>query len=543
MTGKGMLSKNVLSIIACLLVSCSLILSSCQEQAITEREISPEVKEKIGGIKAMSLNELATNVRYNARLQMLEFEDEKHLQEIQASLEEQVMRYDEEHRGEKEEEELPDPLHPIYKEFLASVGFENSLLESHLNKVSEELRSGKHPGEIAHAQVDLQSQMVLMTDKGELKLGDKIYINPREEFEIWIKDGNPETLAQIREGVHYSQFDNVDVSGPKTGLGGPRSGVCDADFKITNIDHANKSVSVNYTGSSTGANYKFYWNWGDNTPNSQGRVQNPHTYAYDNTYNITLTVENTVDNCVDTKTIPVDINSPVCVAIFTADEGVGQAGLVILNANPSNLAALASNDPIVQYEWNINGQTITGTNPVTNWTAPCNGTYIVSLTITTQSGCTNTSLIAGSVKVTSYGCCGNIVYMPWTKVTDAYNGNKFFNVRARAMNSIWGKKVIAVMEHFEKGFLGIYWWKKRDMRAALSGEIILKSANNCTCGNISRDITNNGTVMHRSGLYTDYIVGADYGTEQFNEWEAKFYSEQNSVPFKTLKPLVNACNW
>jgi len=121
------------------------------------------------------------------------------------------------------------------------------------------------------------------------------------------------------------------------------------------------------------------WNFGDGNSST---VQNPtHTYAQGGTYSVTLIVTNQF-NCSDTIALPVIVDSipladfsfiPACLGypVFFTDESV------------------AYGSPIIGWEWNFgDGNTSTNQNPTHTYGS--SGTFMVTLIVTNDGGCTDT---------------------------------------------------------------------------------------------------------------------------------------------------------
>jgi gliding motility-associated-like protein len=160
-----------------------------------------------------------------------------------------------------------------------------------------------------------------------------------------------------------------------------------AAFSSSNPTSCKSPFAVNFKDQSSNAT-SWSWDFGDgNTSN----LQNPsHTYTSYGNFNVSLTASN-ANNCgsVVTQTGYVKIVNP---SVKIADLPLYGCNTAVLNPSFTDTAV----DGIASYAWNFdNGQTSTVANPPTQIYLP--GKYSVSLTITTNGGCTATDV--DSVKV------------------------------------------------------------------------------------------------------------------------------------------------
>ncbi len=155
-----------------------------------------------------------------------------------------------------------------------------------------------------------------------------------------------------------------------------------ADFTFTSVCEGN---NVNFTDASTIVNGTISsWEWDFDGPGSSN-VQNPtQMFTTEDVYDVELIVE-TAAGCADTIVIPVDIY-PNPVADFTPQSvclnvpvNFGDASTVS-NANTTN--------NIVQWDWDLDIATSNQQNPPTQ-TYTVAGQYTISLTVTTDNGCTD----------------------------------------------------------------------------------------------------------------------------------------------------------
>ncbi|MBI3501887.1 MAG: PKD domain-containing protein [Bacteroidetes bacterium] len=164
-----------------------------------------------------------------------------------------------------------------------------------------------------------------------------------------------------------------------------------ANFIADTMVACSVPFTVNFTNTSTGG-ATYSWNFGDGNTST---LQNPtHTYTATGTYNVTLTVTNANGTCnaTITKNAFILISPPVANFIHVPD-----SGCVPLTVNFTSTSSSAI-DPIVIYAWNFgDGGNSALQNPVHTYTAT--GVYSVTLTITTQNGCTATLICNNCIKV------------------------------------------------------------------------------------------------------------------------------------------------
>ena len=153
---------------------------------------------------------------------------------------------------------------------------------------------------------------------------------------------------------------------------------CDAAFSFDTTN----CPDVSFTDLSTASGNLVAWSWnfGDSDTSD---VQNPtHTYVANGDYYVTLTIT-TDDNCTSTITDTVTISCyppPTCNAKFAFADNCPKYGFV----NQST-----ASDSIETYLWYFgDGDSSMAKNPIHTYAA--NGTYIVTLSITTVTNCKST---------------------------------------------------------------------------------------------------------------------------------------------------------
>lgn len=141
---------------------------------------------------------------------------------------------------------------------------------------------------------------------------------------------------------------------------------------------------INFTNTSQGGT-TYVWNFGDG---QQFNGANPlsHTYVTNGSYDVTLTMT-TANGCSGVYSAQDYINISNVEAHFNANV-TGGCNPLIVQFSDSSITPSVSN-PIVSWNWTFgNGQTSNLQNPPPQTYTI--GLYDVSLTVTTQSGCTGT---------------------------------------------------------------------------------------------------------------------------------------------------------
>jgi len=148
-------------------------------------------------------------------------------------------------------------------------------------------------------------------------------------------------------------------------------------------------LTVNFQDQTPGAT-AWQWDFGDGNNSTQ---QNPaHTYTNYGNYTVTLITTN-ANGCRDTlvQTDYVQIRRPVITIL-----GLPARGCVPYTQTFSPV--ITTLDAVTSYQWDFgDGNTSAAANPT--HTYPTQGTYTVTLTITTSSGCTETLTIPAAIRV------------------------------------------------------------------------------------------------------------------------------------------------
>lgn len=162
-----------------------------------------------------------------------------------------------------------------------------------------------------------------------------------------------------------------------------------AKFTSNVTSKCQPSLTVNFQDQSTSA-VSWLWDFGDGSTSSQ---QNPsHIYNSYGSFDVQLVVTNT-SGCTDT------LKKPAYIKIIRPS--ISFPSLPVKGCIPysiSPVANIVSLDAVTSYLWDFgDGTTSTSANPSHTYTVQ--GTYTVSLTITTSTGCTETYSLAAAVKV------------------------------------------------------------------------------------------------------------------------------------------------
>lgn len=143
------------------------------------------------------------------------------------------------------------------------------------------------------------------------------------------------------------------------------------------------STTVTFQNQSIGAS-TYFWNFGDPTSNADTSVALNPTYTYPDTgvYNVTLIAYSTLNGCADSTTGEVHLFPP-----FNADFNftLNPCNLVVgfTSTSQNTGSGLASS-----WQWNFGDNSTSNLqNPV--HTFPSGGTYNVTLTVQSDSGCTD----------------------------------------------------------------------------------------------------------------------------------------------------------
>ncbi len=198
-----------------------------------------------------------------------------------------------------------------------------------------------------------------------------------------------------------------------------------AAFSSDKVFKCQPSLDVAFQNQSTNA-VSWQWDFGDG---NQSTEQNPvHTYADFGYYPVRLIATN-ASGCSDTlqKDSLIQITKPV-IKITSLPPG----GCVPFTIKP--VAEITTKDAVTSYLWDFgDGATSTAQNPTHTYASQ--GTYTISLTITTSTGCTEVLSLPGAIKVgtipkTNFSAnpldaCASegIQFLNLTDISDMWNWN------------------------------------------------------------------------------------------------------------------------
>ncbi|SFD11266.1 gliding motility-associated C-terminal domain-containing protein [Chitinophaga sp. CF118] len=153
-----------------------------------------------------------------------------------------------------------------------------------------------------------------------------------------------------------------------------------ASFTILPATACSVPVNATFTATTTGATA---WQW-DFADGGTATTQNPaHQYTTEGAFNVTLAATS-AEGCVATVNNTINIKRPILSISGPT------AGCIPVTATYT--PSIGSADPVVKYDWNF-GDGGTSTVQIPTHTFTVEGNYVVSLTITTQGGCTQTATL------------------------------------------------------------------------------------------------------------------------------------------------------
>ena len=160
------------------------------------------------------------------------------------------------------------------------------------------------------------------------------------------------------------------------------------NFKTVDTFKCQPPYTVNFTNSSNATAYK--WDFGDGSTSTEA---NPtHTYTSYGEFDVTL-IATGAGGCNDTLRMPryIKIVKPTITIPSLPTKGCIPYPFTFT----ANVATL---DQVISYKWDF-GDGGSSTDPKPTYTYTKEGTYNVTLTITTKTGCTETITIEKAVKV------------------------------------------------------------------------------------------------------------------------------------------------
>jgi gliding motility-associated-like protein len=176
-------------------------------------------------------------------------------------------------------------------------------------------------------------------------------------------------------GCTASQMNQIEIYGNPT-----------AAFQIGHDCYYN---AINFTNQSTANATLITWDFGDGNTSTQGNPS--HQYNSPGAYNVTIFIS-TIDGCADTLTQTAYAYAQPQPAFTVNQQCLGTASTF---ANQSTIANV-DGDQITNWDWNFgDGNSSTANAPVHNYQQ--DGVYTVTLTTTSNFGCTNS--ITGTAEV------------------------------------------------------------------------------------------------------------------------------------------------
>ncbi len=168
------------------------------------------------------------------------------------------------------------------------------------------------------------------------------------------------------------------------------------DFTVATTVGCEPPFTASFTNT-TANGTSYLWDFGDGQTSTE---QNPtHPYAAFGDYNVTLTVA-TASGCAATVTKRAFIDVAKPAISFT---NLPKRGCIPYDINP--VPVITSSDPITSYRWDF-GDGGSSTDEKPSHTYNVQGTYTVSLTITTNKGCTQTYSLPNAVRVGTHPKAG-----------------------------------------------------------------------------------------------------------------------------------------
>jgi gliding motility-associated-like protein len=210
-------------------------------------------------------------------------------------------------------------------------------------------------------------------------------------------DGNTSTLTQPSHiytlpGTYQVSLEVTNSYGCKTVVTVPIvvNPQPDADFEASNACAGNQVQFVNHSSISSGSIVAYQWNFGNGQTSTS--IHPSTSYTNPGTYTVTL-IAISDQGCSDTASMTITIY-PNPVSHFTAMNNIGCGPLPVYFTDSSFIQT----GSIVAWQWNFgDGGSDSVQNPVHIYMQ--SGNYQVSLTVTSNNGCTHTVTIPNAVTV------------------------------------------------------------------------------------------------------------------------------------------------
>jgi PKD repeat protein len=186
-------------------------------------------------------------------------------------------------------------------------------------------------------------------------------------------------------------------------------------------------LSVWFNSTSTNVPTSRAWNFGDGSTVNLSVQNLTHVYLIPGTYTVNLTATNAGGSNTSTRIDYITVTgTPVShpVASFAADPASGSAPLLVSFTDTSSFVS-----PLVSWAWNFgDGGTSTVQNPEHIYTSV--GMYNVQLTVTDQTGLTNTTTETNAINAYSSVPVASFTYSPSTgpaPLSVTFTGTSSFN--------------------------------------------------------------------------------------------------------------------
>ena len=153
-------------------------------------------------------------------------------------------------------------------------------------------------------------------------------------------------------------------------------------------------LDVTFTNNSTNGT-NFTWDFGDGSSIYTGLTPPLHTYAADGNYVVTVNASNDFGCTQQSTSTIIQVTPPVANFSSAVVDGCSP---IDVQFNDLSTVPNPTDDPIVSWSWDFgNGNTSSSQSPSVE--TYVTGKYDVSLTITTQNGCTSTQFLSEYIKV------------------------------------------------------------------------------------------------------------------------------------------------
>lgn len=358
-----------------------------------------------------------------------------------------------------------------------------------------------------------------------IQIGADIYYIESNLFHYKFINGTMGSVNMIRQGLSPLSVPGVVIY--KGGSGAEYS--CRADFTPNGFG-TSLSGTFLYSGTPSSNDLtSINWYFGDGTSSN---LPNPsHTFPSVGTYNVCLEIM-TRDNCESQicKDIVISTNSN-CQAAYIWNKTGTPGGIAF-----KDLSTIVSGQ-VNSWAWDFgDGSPIVNTQNPTH-VFPCDKRYIVTLTITTSTGCSSSIFLP--VEVSSYNCCDRNPKEDGYKYYD-WNENQYrFYYEAKHVNLPFARYVHTTMRHSKKGFLGLYWWKKANLSISLRGKVYKADELGCFCKtpiNIDSDKS-----KYAYWIILDKNIGNEFiepfKAKKTDPWNCTFrVTDRNITELKTAQP-------